>query len=133
MAEVTRQRRQRRFPLLAVLLVVALAVVLGGLFPFRQLLAQDRQVELAREQLAVLQEENARLEDSVAALHTPGEIERLAREQYGLVRPGEISFVVVSPDEPVAEEPPPPEPVAEPPWWDKLWEFLTGEDLVDAP
>ena len=69
----------------------------------------------------------------VAALESDAEVERLAREQFGLVRPGELGYVVISP----ADEPAPaPEREAtldrpgEQPWWRDLWDFLTGRDLV---
>ena len=38
-------RRHRRSPWVALLLVVALAITLAGIFPFRQMIAQQRQVE----------------------------------------------------------------------------------------
>ena len=119
--------------LLALVVLVALVVTAAGIFPFRQIIAQRRAVDLAEEKLAALEEENQRLEVEIAALYTPEEVERIAREQFGLVRPGEIGYVVVtSPGAEVVE--PEPEPVLEGPpsrpWWSGIWDFFTGRDLV---
>lgn len=116
---------------MAMVLLVALAVVLAGIFPFRQIIAQERQVDLTQEKYNALLDENTRLEAEAAALQTPQEVERIAREHYGLVRPGEIGYVAVSPPGaipvgPVAELPPP----VPREWWEMLSDFLTGRDLV---
>ena len=120
---------RRRSPLL-LLLLVALAATLSGILPFRQIIAQDRAVGLAEEKLAALEAENERLAESVLLLETPDEVERIAREEFGYVRPGEVAYVVVtSPQAPTAE---PVEVAAEPErrdWWDPIVDFLTGRDL----
>lgn len=115
----------------AMVLLVALAVVLAGIFPFRQIIAQERQVDLTQQKYDALVEENARLEAEAAALQTPQEVERIAREHYGLVRPGEIGYVAVSPQgaPPVGPEPEAPTPI-EPEWWETVRDFFTGKDLV---
>lgn len=122
---------KRRAGWFAVLLIVALAVTLAGVFPFRQILAQDRQVEMAQEKLDALVAENARLRDEIDILQSPSEIERLAREDLGLVYPGETGYAVRTP--PADESEPEPVPgglgdhrsILE-----KIWDFLTGRDLV---
>ena len=73
-------------------LVGALAL---GVFPTRSFLDQRRDVGATEEQLEVLREENAALEERLDALSTPEEIERLAREQYNLVHPGEEAYSVL--------------------------------------
>jgi len=107
-----------------------MAATLSGILPFRQILAQGRAVELAEDKLAALEAESARLAEAAQLLETPDEVERIAREEFGYVREGEVAYVVVTTprsEAPVAE----PEPV-EPPrrhWWDPIVEFLTGQDL----
>jgi cell division protein FtsL len=123
----------RRTVWLAVLLIVALAITLAGIFPFRQMIAQHRQVATAEAQLIALSAENARLEDEITALSTPAEIERIAREQLGLVRPGETSYIVEAPPEREGSEPVTAEEGAaadarSP--FEKVWDFLTGRDLA---
>lgn len=119
-----------RFLVLA--FVVLVIVGASGIFPFRQIIAQNRSVDLAQRKLDALVEENLRLEQQLAALQSPQEVERLAREQFGLVMPGEIAYVAVVPEGDAAEEVP---PVAvgfteERPWWKAFWDFITGSDLV---
>lgn len=44
-----------------------------------------------------LQQENAVLREERKLLHTPGYVEKIAREQLGLVKPGEIAILIVTP------------------------------------
>jgi cell division protein FtsB len=66
-----------------------------GVFPTRDFLAQRDDLDSTQEQLRILREQNEALEDRVEALSTPEEIERLAREQYNLVHPGEEAYSVL--------------------------------------
>ena len=77
-----------------VLLLVGLAIVLAGVFPFRQLIAQERLVANTEAKLEALINENEALQVEIGAVQTPSELERIAREEYGMVRPGETSYVV---------------------------------------
>jgi cell division protein FtsB len=118
--------------ILAIVIAVVIVGGLAGIFPFRQILASDRAVELSERKLEALREENRRLEHQIAALQTPEEVERLAREEFGLVLPGEIGYVAV---------PTPGDdgddlrsfvdlPEEQRPWWRTVWDFLTGRDIV---
>lgn len=126
-------RKQRWGWVLALVLLGALALTVSGILPFRQLITQQNQVERSEVQLAAMQEQNRALSEDIEMLDTDAEIERLAREQFGLVRPGEVAYVVVTPDElPVAVE------VTDRvvrsdirPWWRRVLDFVTGSD-VDA-
>jgi cell division protein FtsB len=114
-------------------LIIGLVAAAAGVLPFRQIIAQQRSVDLAQQQLDALIDENRRLEHQIAALESPQEAERLAREQFGLVRPGDIAYVVVVP--PGGESVGP--DVASDlgtstPWWRNLWDFITGKDLVET-
>ncbi|MDE0232335.1 MAG: septum formation initiator family protein [bacterium] len=86
------------------------------------------------EELDELVEQNTELEERLDALHTPIEIERLARERLGYVREGETAFVMVSPRDP-APEPSAEDPVEmaemieEEPWYSRWWSYLSGSDL----
>lgn len=126
---------RRRFGFGRLLLIVMVAMVIvaaSGIFPFRQLIAQGRSVDLAQQKLDALVEENMRLEQRVAALQSPQEVERLAREQFGLVMPGEIAYVAVVPDggEPTPVRPATAEFEETTPWWETFWNFITGSDLT---
>lgn len=110
--------------------LLAVGVLFTNFLPFRQILAQQRSLEHSQVQLAALQGENVLLEREVEALMSDSEIERIAREYFGYVMPGEQAIVVVSPpgSGPVA---PSALPVLERdlPWWQQVWDFLTGRDL----
>ena len=115
------------------LLLVGLAVV-TNVVPYRQIVEQNRQVAEAAAELAALREENALLAARRDALKTPVEIERLAREKLGYVRPGEIAYVVLDPpgtEDAEPEDIPQPEPIDDLTWVDRVWDFLTGADLDD--
>lgn len=82
-----------------------LAVAVGGIlllfvFPARTLLSQDHALSVARKQGAVLAHENAALRHRASQLHSTAYIERIARQEYGLVMPGEKAFAVVPPQAP---------------------------------
>jgi cell division protein FtsB len=114
-------------------LVIGIAAA-AGIIPFRQVFAQERSVDLARRQRDALMEENLRLEAQIAALQTPGEVERLAREQFGLVKPGDVAYVAVPTVDSTTADLEFETDIAvedEPGWWRKLWDFVTGRDLVE--
>lgn len=124
--------RRSAVGLFTVALVVVGAAVVTNVVPYRQIVEQRRAVEVAAQELEELQEENEVLAAQHEALETPMEIERLAREKLGYVRPGEVAYVVLEPP-PVpttttapVEEPPPIEDVT---LLDTVWDFLTGADL----
>ena len=96
--------------------------------PFGKIIEQQERVEAARAELSRLEAENGFLLGEVAAMATPGEIERMAREKLGYVMPGEVAYVVLDPDvttTSVVEAAP---LMVESPWWQTLWNFLTGAD-----
>ncbi len=78
------------------------ALVVGSLFGNRgmlQLLEQQERARRLESEIDSLRGENARLAGEINALRTePRAIERLAREQLGLARPGETVFLI--PEEP---------------------------------
>ncbi len=114
-----------------VLLLVGLAIVLAGVFPFRQLIAQERLVENTQAKLDALTAENEALQAEIAAVATPTELERIAREQYGMVRPGETSYVVELDGGPVPQSSVSGvEDVDSRSLLERFWDFLTGRDLV---
>jgi cell division protein FtsB len=89
-----------------VLITVVIAAVFGfGVLPTRSYLDRRQQVATAEERLAEIEEANAEARARRDKLQTDAEIERLAREQYGLVRRGEEAYRMVPPAQPPAEVP----------------------------
>ena len=81
--------------LLAAMVIVALLFVF--VFPARTLLAQRQHTAKVRQNLHVLQQQSRKLQDESRKLQNDAEVERLAREQYGFVFPGEHPYVLVPP------------------------------------
>jgi cell division protein FtsB len=79
-------------------LLALIALLVGSFFGDRgvlQLMAQRKKAELLQQQLQDLRSENERLAYEIASLRSdPRAIEKLAREQLGLARPGETVFIV---------------------------------------
>jgi cell division protein FtsB len=90
----------------ALVLAVVLGVLVVGVFPTRTLWAQRSATAAAEEQLNALRRQNRALDERTRRLRDPDEIERIAREEYGLVRPGEEPYIVIPLPEPVRPRPP---------------------------
>jgi cell division protein FtsL len=85
--------RRTVWPVLVTGLLVAALFVF--VFPTRTYLAQRAETQRTQAQLDVLTAQNDSLAAQITALQTDEEIERLAREQFDLVRPGEQAFAVL--------------------------------------
>lgn len=88
--------------------IVAVILVLGllgamAIKPTRDLLQQRSRVSGVAHELALLQQSNGRLEHRIAKLKDPDYIDQLARRQIGLVRPGEVPYVVMPPSRAAAK------------------------------
>ena len=128
-----RERRARRgrrvgralWPVLATLGLVLVLVL--AVFPTRTFLAQRSATASAQEQLSVLREQSAALEARAEHLQDDVEIERLAREHYNLVMPGEEAYAML----PTAAPPTTVPPAAAADAGDRnpverLWDAITG-------
>ena len=132
MAEA-RRSRNIVLPLLMLGVVLVAAV---DVFPVRQLVALNREADQLQLQLAEIQEENAQLEHEIENLHSSRAIERIARTDFGYVQPGETSYVIIMPEEPLtpgqtdgAESEVVPESGG---FLEALWNFVTGNDMTDG-
>jgi len=124
-------RRGKRGSFFAVLLLAGLAIVLAGVFPFRQLIAQERLVDNTRAELDALVEDNEALQEQIDAVQSESELERIAREQYGMARPGETTYVVELEERPSGDGVVSVETELDSrSLLERFWDFLTGRDLV---
>ena len=88
--------------------------------PTRKLMDQRNRIDEATHELAQVNRSNQRLQARIERLKDPDYVDQLARSQAGLVKPGEIAFVVMPPGRStssarkesarVTEAPPPPKP-----------------------
>ncbi len=105
-AKRSQPRRSSRIPpagtvararLLLLCAVAAAAVVLFAWFPAGSLLHQRATLSGTAAQLATLHRQDAALAQEKKNLSAPGEIGRIAREQYQLVSPGQQAYEVLPP------------------------------------
>ena len=86
-------------------IIVVIGLLVGSLFGDRgllQLVSQRERAESLAREIEQLKADNSRLAVEIRALRTePSAIERIAREELGLVRPGETVFVIR--EEPTAD------------------------------
>ncbi|MBW3561164.1 MAG: septum formation initiator family protein [Actinobacteria bacterium] len=112
------------------LLVVLVVLAIGALMmwaPLHHYLDGRDRVELLETKKAALAAEIQRLESRRDDLNDPDQIELLAREQLGLVRPGEIPYVVVTPEPDRPQLAPSGQvEVTDRPWYQRVWEAVTA-------
>lgn len=86
------------------LLVLVLMHTLFGPYGYLSMRRSQREIEQLRQEIDRLDRENAQLSGEIRALQTdPAAIEKVAREEMGLARPGEMIFRL--PDDPPAPKP----------------------------
>ncbi|MFI5053749.1 MAG: septum formation initiator family protein [Acidimicrobiia bacterium] len=90
-----RAKRPRAAVGTALFLVVLVGLLFAFVYPTRTFLDQRKQTGTARAQLDLLRGENAKLTKEAEQLRRDGVIEQIARENYGLVKPGETPFVIL--------------------------------------
>lgn len=106
-------------------LIVFITVLVGAFilyFPARALVSQRGHIDALEERRAALRAENKRLSDEAERLSDPAELEVLARERLGLVRPGERAYFV----EPTAAPAEAPKANTEGSVWSRIWSWVTS-------
>lgn len=88
----------------------------------------NQQAEGLRGQIAQLRAQNVQLQQQIEQARTDTAIETIAREQLGLIKPGDHPLVMVAQDSGTAAQPapatrpaPPPKPI-----WRQWWEYFFG-------
>ena len=105
--------------------LAAVGVLFIAVFPARTYLDQRHQRNQVVAQLRATDAKNKALEDRIRSLNTDAEVERLAREQYNLVRPGEEAYAIL----PTRQAPPPPAKPASKSgsgWLDRTWKRISS-------
>jgi len=95
--QVQERRRTRTLVIGSALLAV---LVLVAWFPGGSLLQQHAALAATNGALQTLRSQDAALAQEQKNLDTPSEIERIARQQYDLVLPGQAAFQVLPPNGP---------------------------------
>ncbi len=94
-ARADKQRRRRITGRALALLLVVGALLFAASYPLRTYLHERSQIGILDQQVTQLQRQNADLDHSIAQMRNPEYVERFARECLGMIKPGEIPFVVV--------------------------------------
>lgn len=88
------RRRLNKFLIFAPVVLSLYLFFVGdsGIF---QLIMREQQIATLKREIATIREQNARLEREVKLLENNlGEIERIARERYGMVYPNESIYMI---------------------------------------
>jgi cell division protein FtsB len=91
----THARRRRITGRAVALLVVVAALLVAAMYPLRAYLNERAQIASLEQRVTDLRHSNTQLDGRIRRLHDPAYLERMARECLGMVKPGEIPFVVV--------------------------------------
>lgn len=126
-------------PLVVLGVLAAIVVTFGGAYwDTYQIRREAARLERERDDL---RRQNAQLREEIRLLNTPEYVERIAREQLGLVKPGEVAVILVAPSPAPARTDAPgsgtgpgadrqtprhqPQELQPAPWWARLWRRMT--------
>ena len=84
-----------RARLILVAAVIGAMIVVGAEFPLKELLHQRSNLALTQQELATLAARNSSLTADVVALSSNSTVNAIAHEEYGLVKPGQSSYVIL--------------------------------------
>ena len=108
------------------LVILVMVLMSMAWAPIKNLAAGSERIEQLTASRDALAGEVAKLEDRKDQLMDPDQLELIAREEYGLVKPGEIPYVVVTPEAQPQLRPEDAAPVVEPkPWYERAWSAVS--------
>ena len=87
--------RRLVWPVLVTL--AGIGVLLLFVLPRRALLAQEHQISQAQRRIAVISQENGKLNQQIAQLKSPAVVAGLAHQEFGLIFPGQRALVILPP------------------------------------
>ena len=106
--------------------LAAVGVLFLAVFPARTYLDLRHQRQQMLAQIKTTDDANKALDQRIATLHTNAEIERLAREQYNLVRPGEEAYAILPTRQALQAPAPPTKPKSNPGWLGRTWNRIAS-------
>jgi cell division protein FtsB len=90
-----RRSRLQLSPRAAILALAVAALLIYLVVPLRTYIAQRDRLNQLERQTQILEEQKTKLQQQVELLQDPAYLERIARECLGMVKKGEIGFIVV--------------------------------------
>ena len=110
-----------------------IVLLLSALYPIRQYFSQRSALARLAVEEQQLTERIAELRSERSHLLTDAEVERIAREELGMVRPGEVAFAVVPGAKPDVNARPATAPGmraapprASPAWYERWWDVVSS-------
>lgn len=88
--QVSPKQRSKTFWAATILCIFFAVVIAWQGYNYMQLFQEQRRLQ---QQIEELQKKNAELEQEKDKLQTPQEVEGVARNELGLVKPGEVPYV----------------------------------------
>jgi cell division protein FtsB len=86
----------------------------------------NQETEALRAEVLGLRAENVQLQQDIERARTDTAIETIAREQLGLIKPGDRPMVLVEQSPPPRPAPTQRTPPTPPPVWRQWWEYVFG-------
>jgi cell division protein FtsL len=87
----------------------------------------NREADALRTEILDLRADNIQLQRQIEQARTDTAIETVARQQLGLIKPGDHPVILVAPSAPPSAAPPTPAPTPPPPpAWRQWWDYLFG-------
>jgi cell division protein FtsL len=117
--------RLTRRGLVLVLVLFGLSVM--TVYPLRQYISQQQRIDALETRRAAVADEVERLERERKRLQDPEYVEQLAREDLHMARPGDEAWALTG-EPPPDPEPPEPDEPPERPWYQRIWEWVTGRE-----
>jgi len=91
---VSRNTKRRRLRFVLSLAVLLLVFLVGPMVPRQIHLSRlRRDLDALKTQVTAVRAQNDEMNREIERLHTPEYLEKMARQELGLVRPGEILFL----------------------------------------
>jgi cell division protein FtsB len=81
----------------AILALLLAGVLFSSIYPIRRYFAVRSSITQLRHEEHALDQRQQDLQTQKALLQTDGEVERIARAELNMVKPGEIAFAVLAP------------------------------------
>jgi cell division protein FtsL len=99
MTTTTPERAQRSFmtPRGAILALLLVGVLFSSVYPIRRYFQVRSSIAQLQHEDRALDQRTQQLTKQNALLQTDAEVERIAREELGMARPGEVPFAIIQP------------------------------------
>jgi cell division protein FtsB len=118
----------------AVLGLVVTTLVLSAALPVREYFDQRADIAELEQEQALARERIAALEEAKRQLNDPAFLAAEARRRLHMARPGEVTYVLLTPEPvPADSEATAPESDDAEPWWSQVWASVRTADEPVPP